>query len=273
MLKKRVIFTLLYDNGSFMLSRNFRLQKVGDLKWLKKNYNFSKLSFSIDELIVLDVTRTKRDKNKFLDHIHALSEVCFIPIAAGGGVRDVEFAHSLVNNGADKIVVNSLIGQSMEAINSIVAELGSQCVLASVDAKKVANDYVVYTENGTVQQDLSLKEWLYKLLEVPVGEVYLNSIDRDGTGQGYQKELLEYIPIDFQLPIILSGGAGKYQHFIEGLNDKRVDAVATAHLFNFIGNSLEDSRVALLKEGYNLAKWDINICESIKGFFSTNENV
>ena len=69
MLKKRVIFTLLYDNGSFMLSRNFRLQKVGDLKWLKKNYNFSKLSFSIDELIVLDVTRTKRDKNKFLDHI------------------------------------------------------------------------------------------------------------------------------------------------------------------------------------------------------------
>ena len=273
MLKKRVIFTLLYDNGSFMLSRNFRLQNVGDFKWLMKNYNFSKLSFSIDELIVLDITRTKRDKNKFLEHVHALSEVCFIPISAGGGIRDVEFAHRLVNNGADKIVVNSLIGQSMEAITSIVAELGSQCVLASVDAKKIDNDFVVYTENGTLPQGLSLQEWLKKLSEVPVGEVYLNSIDRDGTGQGYQKELLEYIPMDFQLPIILSGGAGKYQHFIEGLNDKRVDAVATAHLFNFIGNSLEDSRVALLKEGYNLAKWDVNIYESIKGFFSTNENI
>ena len=72
---------------------------------------------------------------------------------------------------------------------------------------------------------------------------------------------------------ILSGGAGKYQHFIEGLENKKVDAVATAHLFNFIGNSLEDSRIALLKEGYNLAKWDVNICESIKGFFSPAEKL
>jgi len=271
MLKKRVIFTLLYDNGSFMLSRNFRLQKVGDLQWLKKNYNFSKLSFSIDELVILDVTRTERDRKKFLNHVRALSEECFIPIAAGGGVRDVEFAHSLVNNGADKIVINSLVGQSIETIRNIVAELGSQCVVASIDAKKVKNEYMVYTENGTLQQSFSLQEWLDKLTEIPVGEVYLNSIDRDGTGQGYQKELIEFIPVDFQLPIILSGGAGKYQHFIEGLESKKVDAVATAHLFNFIGNSLEDSRIALLKEGYNLAKWDVNNFESIKDIFSPAE--
>ena len=90
----------------------------------------------------------------------------------------------------------------------------------------------------------------------------------NGTGQGYQKELIEFIPVDFQLPIILSGGAGKYQHFIDGLEDNKVDAVATAHLFNFIGSSLEDSRTELLKEGFNLAKWDVNICESIKDFFS-----
>jgi len=268
MLKKRVIFTLLYDNGSFMLSRNFRLQKVGNLQWLKKHYNFSKLSFSIDELVLLDVTRTKRDHQKFLDHVRALSEVCFIPIAAGGGVRDIELAHRLVNNGADKIVINSLVGQSMKTIDDIVAKLGSQCVLASVDVKKVKNDYKVYTENGTLEQSFSLQEWLEKLAEVPVGEVYLNSIDRDGTGQGYQKELIEFIPVDFQLPIILSGGAGKYQHFIDGLEDNKVDAVATAHLFNFIGSSLEDSRTELLKEGFNLAKWDVNICESIKDFFS-----
>ena len=270
MLKKRVIFTLLYDNGYFMLSRNFRLQKVGDLQWLKKNYNFSKLSFSIDELVILDVTRTERDRKKFLNHVRALSEECFIPIAAGGGVRDVEFAHSLVNNGADKIVINSLVGQSIETIRNIVAELGSQCVVASIDAKKVKNEYMVYTENGTLQQSFSLQEWLDKLTEIPVGEVYLNSIDRDGTGQGYQKELLNFLPDDFQLPVILSGGAGKYQHFIEGLEDKKVDAVATAHLFNFIGSSLEDSRNALIKEGFNLAKWDVNIFESIKNFFPVN---
>ena len=270
MLKKRVIFTLLYDNGSFMLSRNFRLQRVGDLEWLKKNYNFSKISFSIDELIILDISRTKRDHKKFLNHIRALSEVCFIPIAAGGGVRDIDFAHSLVNNGADKVVINSLVGKSIEVIDNIVAELGSQCVVASVDVKKVDNNYKVYTENGTLQQSDSLQEWLFKLAEVPVGEVYLNSIDRDGTGQGYQKELLNFLPDDFQLPVILSGGAGKYQHFIEGLEDKKVDAVATAHLFNFIGSSLEDSRNALIKEGFNLAKWDVSIFESIKNFFPVN---
>jgi imidazole glycerol-phosphate synthase subunit HisF len=268
MLKKRVIFTLLYDDGSFMLSRNFRLQRVGDLEWLKKNYNFSKLSFSIDELILLDITRTKRDHKKFLQHVRALSEVCFIPIAAGGGVRDKELAHSLVNNGADKIVINSLAGEGIEVIEDIVAELGSQCVLASVDVKKVNDDYKVYTENGTLQQSGSLQEWLIKLTEVPIGEVYLNSIDRDGTGQGYQKELIKHIPDDFQLPIILSGGAGKYQHFIEGLEDKKIDAVATAHLFNFIGSGLEDSRIALFNEGFNLAKWDVSIFESIKDFFS-----
>ena len=272
MLKKRVIFTLLYDNGSFMLSRNFRLQKVGNLEWLKKNYNFSKLSFSIDELVLLDVTRTNQDHEKFLSHVRALSEVCFIPIAAGGGVRDIELAHRLVNNGADKIVINSLVGKDMDTIDNIVAELGSQCVLASVDVKKVKNDYKVFTENGTVEQSYTVQEWLQKLAEVPVGEVYLNSIDRDGTGQGYQTELVEFIPDDFQLPIILSGGAGKYQHFINGLEDKKVDAVATAHLFNFIGNSLEDSRTALLNNGFNLAKWDVDICESIKDCFSVSEN-
>jgi len=88
MLKKRIIFVLLYDNGSFMLSRNFRLQKVGDLQWLKKNYNFSHISFSIDELIILDVTRGGRDEEKFLFHVKSLTEECFVPIAAGGVFED-----------------------------------------------------------------------------------------------------------------------------------------------------------------------------------------
>jgi len=273
MLKKRVIFTLLYDSGFFMLSRNFRLQKVGDLQWLRKNYNFSKVSFSIDELVVLDVSRTKRDSHKFLDHVRALSEECFIPIAAGGGIRDVGYAHKLINNGADKIVVNSLIGQSIETVKNIASELGSQCILASVDVKKIKNDYIVLAENGTLQQNFSLQDYLYKLMEVPVGEVYLTSIDRDGTGQGYNKDLIRQIPNNYKLPIIISGGAGKYQHFMEVLKDERVDAVSTAHLFNFMGSGLSDSRTELLNEGYNLPSWDMSICESMKCFFGPSLNI
>jgi imidazole glycerol-phosphate synthase subunit HisF len=269
MLKKRVIFTLLYDSGFFMLSRNFRLQKVGDLNWLKKNYNFSKISFSIDELVVLDVTRNNRNQEKFLDHVRALSEECFIPIAAGGGIQDIDYAHNLISNGADKIVINSLISENIKTVQHIASELGSQCIIASMDVKKIKNDFIVFTENGSKQQAFSLDEYFEKLMDVPVGEVYLNSIDRDGTGQGYMKELIGQIPKNYNLPIIISGGAGKPQHIMEGIKDKKVDAVSTAHLFNFVGSSLEVTRFELLNEGLELAKWDMSISESIKGFFES----
>ena len=122
MLKKRVIFTLLYDNGYFMLSRNFRLQKVGDLQWLKKNYNFSHIAFSIDELIILDVTRGERNEEKFHDHVRSLNEECFIPIAAGGGIRTLEQARRLLRSGADKVVINTLLAENSSVITKISKE-------------------------------------------------------------------------------------------------------------------------------------------------------
>jgi len=259
MLKKRVIFTLLYDRGSFMLSRNFRLQKVGDLHWLKKNYNFSQIAFSIDELIVLDVSRGARDEDKFRDHVRSLTEECFVPIAAGGGVRTLEQARVLLRSGADKVVVNSLADTAPDVISEIVAEFGGQCVIASVDAKKMDGRFVVWTENGGMRQETSLDQWLADLVELSVGEIYLNSIDRDGTGQGYDKELLEYFPEVMPIPVILAGGAGHYHHLAEGLSDDRVDAVATAHLFNFVADNLKESRNSLLENGFNLAAWNIEM--------------
>jgi len=107
MLKKRMIFTLLYNHGAFMLSRNFRLQKVGGLSWLKKNYDFSQVAFSIDELIVLDVSRGERDLAQFCEHLKGLADGCFVPIAAGGGVRSLADARMLLRSGADKVVVNT----------------------------------------------------------------------------------------------------------------------------------------------------------------------
>ena len=124
MLKKRIIFTLLYDQGTFVLSRNFRLQKVGDLRWLKENYDFSRVAFSIDELIILDVSRGDRDEEKFREHVGSLSEECFIPIAAGGGIRNVEQARQLLYSGADKIVVNSLLSNDEDVIQEIAFEFG-----------------------------------------------------------------------------------------------------------------------------------------------------
>ena len=270
MLKKRVIFTLLYDSGSFMLSRNFRLQKVGDLRWLQKNYNFSKVAFFIDELVILDVTRGKRDKKKFLDHVHALTKECFVPIAAGGGIRTIEYARELIGFGADKIVVNSLVAKNPEIISELVTEFGSQCVLAAVDVKQENQRFCVWTENGTVQQAETLDCWLNKLNKLCVGEIYLNSIDKDGTGQGYQENYVKYIPDEMVVPVILAGGAGKWQHFKEGLSLDRIDAVATANLFNFIGNGLEIARATLIKNGFDLPVWNNNLAGHLKGIFSSN---
>lgn len=265
MLKKRVIFTLLFDSGSFMLSRNFRLQSVGDLQWLQKNYNFSHVAFSIDELILLDVSRGKRDIHLFCEHLKSITEGCFIPIAAGGGIRTVEDAKLLLRSGADKVVVNTPICENPELLSQLASEFGQQCIVGSIDANlpNHESDYKVMTSNGSKLVDVSLKTLLEKISHYPIGELYLNSINRDGTGQGYDLGLLDQIPNDFPMPVILAGGAGKYQHLAQGLSDPRVDAVATAHLFNFVGDGLERSRQSLIEEGFSLAKWERSLSKEI----------
>jgi len=247
-----------------MLSRNFRLQKVGDLNWLKKNYVFSKISFSIDELIVLNVSRKNKDEDLFKDHIKELTKECFIPIAAGGGIRKVEEARILLRSGADKIIINTPIFTDPNLISSIAKEFGQQCVVASVDIKKEPNGYNIFIENGQRVIENSLKEYLHELADYPIGELYLNSIDRDGTGQGYDDKLLEFLPDDFPVPVIIAGGAGNYKHFISGLKSKKTDAVATAHLFNFVGMGLENARKNLVEKGFNLPIWDNRIMTQLK---------
>jgi cyclase len=256
MLKKRVIFTLLFDNGSFMLSRNFRLQRVGNLNWLKKNYNFSKIAFSIDELVILDVTRGKRDQANFCSQIEALTDGCFVPIAAGGGICCVKDARTLLRSGADKVVINTLMDINPNEIFEIASEFGRQCIIASIDVTRINNVLFVKTENGSKVNDFVFSKWIDKLLGLPIGELYINSIDRDGTGQGYDMSILDNLNGPLPIPIILAGGAGKYNHLADGLSDPRVDAVATAHLFNFVGDGLEKAREELIKNKFVLPIWE-----------------
>jgi len=271
MLKKRMIFTLLYNHGAFMLSRNFRLQKVGDLRWLQKNYDFSRVAFSIDELIVLDVSRGERDIISFCAHLKALTEGCFVPIAAGGGVRSVDHAKMLLRSGADKIVVNTPLFNDPVLIGKIAAEFGQQCVVASIDAKYAPGiGYQIWVENGSKFVEGTLAEWLKNVSRFAVGDLYLNSIERDGTGQGYDLGMLDQLPEKMPIPVIIAGGAGNYHHLAEGLSDDRVDAVATAHLFNFVGDGLEHARRGSINTGHNLPIWDHSVAQELKGFYKKN---
>jgi imidazole glycerol-phosphate synthase subunit HisF len=256
MLKKRIVFTLLYDNGYFMLSRNFRLQKVGDLSWLQQHYNFSHIAFHIDELVVLDVSRNTRDSSRFCETLQELSRGCFAPIAAGGGVSSVSAARALLQSGADKVVVNSILFTSPSLVRELVEAFGQQCVVGSVDLKRNKDGvYRVYVENGGRELEGSAKDLLAPLSYGLIGEIYLNSIDRDGTGQGYDFELLSVLQGDWSAPVILAGGVGNSEHLKAGLEDSRVDAVATAHLFNFVGDGLAKARSKIVDSGVPLASW------------------
>ena len=265
--KKRVIFTLLYNNGNFMLSRNFRLQQVGNLEWLFKNYAFSKVSLSIDELIVLDVSRCNRDAETFCRCLSAIAKDCFVPISAGGGIRSVAYAQMLFHSGADKLVVNSPFSQDPDLIFELASLFGRQSIIASVDVKRSEDTIGVWTENGTREEHIDLFSWLSRLLQLPIGEIYLNSVDRDGTGQGYDLGLLKHLPESIRIPFILAGGAGTYEHLAKGLREAKVDAVATAHLFNFIGDGLEKARKMLISEGIDLPRWDSSLASGLYGCF------
>ena len=262
MLKKRLIFTLLFDSGRFMLSRNFRLQSVGNLDWLKKNYNFSQISYSIDELIVLDVTRKSRDIDHFCMALKQLTEGCFVPISAGGGINQINSAHKLLRSGADKIIINSGLFENRNFVSDLASQFGEQCVVASMDIKSTPNgNYQVYSQNGMKCEVNSAEYWVNNVANQSVGEIYLNSIDRDGTGQGFDLGILELLPEGIKKPIILAGGAGNASHLSTALGDSRVDAVATANLLNFVGTGLKEARKSVVSSGIVLPMWNVELLE------------
>lgn len=256
MLKKRVIFTLLYQNSGFYLSRNFRLQRVGGIDWLQNNYRFSSIAQSIDELIILNVSRSQ-EKNSpdFASAVSLVSSNCFVPLALGGGIYSHADAEFFIGIGADKLVLNTALAHSATLVKDLVSVYGSQCIVASVDFRLEDGQPIVYTHQGQQRLDCEFAYFMQQLENMGVGEIYLNSIDRDGTGQGFLMESLNYLNSSMQLPIILAGGAGNKFHLLEGLQRNGVDAVATANLFNFIGDGLPTAREYLLQQDVPLARW------------------
>jgi len=254
MLKKRIVFTLLHQEKSFYLSRNFRLQKVGDLDWLKRNYDFTLITKSVDEIIVLDVSRKGKDINNFCNIIKKFTKDCFIPISVGGKINDLEIAKRYIDSGADKLVINTNLFNK-KLLEKISHTFGEQCLIASVDFKRENKNFRAYTNNGKEKNSKDIK-LIFKLLEkFPIGEIYLNSIDRDGTGNGFEFDVLKHLPKTLNKPIIFSGGAGNYKHLLKALKNKKIDAIATANLLNFVGNGLQEARNLIAQNGFKLAEW------------------
>jgi len=257
MARKRVIYTLFYADGGFMLSRNFRLQRAGDVRWLLKNYHFETVASCIDELLIVDVSRKGYDREAFLAAVGSVVEGCFIPVALGGGIKDFETAALFVESGADKIVVNSLFDSDPAVVRRIADVYGSQCVIGGIDLRRTAAGTVeVLGQQGSVVLDSTPAERVQLMLDSGAGELLVQSVDRDGTGFGLDLDLTTVVGAPLAAPLILCGGCGKGSHMLEALVRPEVDAVATANLFNFIGDGLLKARSELTAGGLDLACWN-----------------
>ncbi len=257
---KRIIFALLYSRGEFFLSRNFTLQKVGNLNWLKNNYRFGETCEYVDEIIILLITPTPTlsDKKNFLKDVNKFREKIFVPITLGGGVTNLNDVKMYFDNGADKILINQIVHKDLKSVEKISKHYGSQALSIMVDYKKLNNKYYTFINSGKTRS-FELKEYLNKVKNLNFGEIIFNSIDNDGTGFGFDDPIIKKIPYFLKNPILLMGGAGKPQHFYEILRNKKISGAITANLFNFLGKGLELSRNYSINKGLKIIKFsDLN---------------
>ena len=256
MLKKRLIFTLLYNNGEYQLSRNFRLQQVGDLKWLRQNYDFDSIAYSIDELVVLNVSREQSCMATFANNLIELSQHYFLPVTAGGWVRSLEDATLLLRSNADKIIINSLLFENPELVREMSSIFGTQCIVASIDCRTILGDYRVFTDCGRRDTGLTPPQAVRYAQDLGVGEVYLTSIDRDGTGFGYDLSLYHSVRNICRVPVIMSGGVGQSEHLAQGLRLDDITGASTANIFNFMADGLKVARKYLQDQDIPMASWE-----------------
>ncbi len=256
MLKKRLIFTLLIAKGLFQLSRNFSLQSVGTLDWLRKHYHFLSISRSVDELVLLNVTRGDKQMDAFCDSIARLSASSFMPIAAGGGIVSLDDAYRLLDAGADKLVVNSALFTTPRLVEDLAKTFGRQCVVASLDYRGTGERAQVYSQEGRIGTGMTLAAAVRRAEEIGAGELYLTSIERDGTGQGYDVATLEWACGLSRMPVIASGGVGNFEHLLQGLQIANVTGASTANIFNFMSDGLTQARKFIEANELPLARWE-----------------
>jgi imidazole glycerol-phosphate synthase subunit HisF len=262
-LKKRLIFTLLVDNQAFQLSRNFSLQKVGDLHWLFNRYNAESILHSIDELVVLNVGKKEKNTDSFIELLEQLSQKCFMPITSGGGIYNIDDAKKIFRAGADKVILNTALFSNTELIKDIATIYGNQSVVASIDYRIINDNPVIFTNNGQNKVNIAFDDMLSNISKMCIGELYLTSIDQDGTGRGYDINTLKRVAAILDIPIIASGGVGKFEHLQEGIMLEGVTGVSTSNLFNFIGNGLKLAREFLTKNHVKMATWDYKELEGL----------
>lgn len=237
MLSKRLIACLDVRNGCVVKGVQFEeLRNAGDPAALARRYNRE----GIDELVILDVTATLESRQALADTIRAVSRELFIPLAVGGGIRSLEDAEAAIEAGADKVSVNSAALADPTLITRLAARYGSQAIVVAVDAKRQDGVFAVYSRSGSTAANRQAVEWAKEAEAAGAGEILLTSIDRDGTREGFDCELTAAVSAAVSIPVIASGGAGTFAHFLEVFTAGRADAALAASVFHYAEHAVSD---------------------------------
>jgi cyclase len=230
MLTKRIIPCLDVKDGRTVKGVNFvSLRDAGDPVELAQRY----AQEGADELVFLDISASEEKRKTLAQLVRDVAQAIDIPFTVGGGISSVEDVGVLLDNGADKVSVNSAAVRRPELISELAQRFGTQCIVAAIDAKQIEDEWVVYLVGGKVPTGRRLFEWASEAVERGAGELLFTSMDHDGTKQGFANAALKKLSETVSVPVIASGGAGEMTHFVDTFVEGNADAALAASVFHF----------------------------------------
>lgn len=259
MIKKRLIPVLYIMNGLIVRSEDFSYhQNIGNIVDEAKRYN----EWDVDELIYIDISREKHydlrrdDLNLKSYHtienvIKSIAKVCFMPLTFGGGIRTIEDVDYRIKNGADKVTLNTGAFENPKLITQAAKKYGSQAIVISVDYKMTKDQPIVFTKFGKKNTKTTVFNWIKRCEKLGAGEIFLNSIDRDGKANGYDIEIIKKVVKSTKLPVIACGGAGSPSDFSNLAKHVNISAIAAGNIFHFTELSYPRAKILLKKEKQN----------------------
>ncbi len=246
MLSKRVIACMDVRNGQVVKGVQFQdLRHAGDPAELARRYNVE----GIDEVVVLDITATLEGRRTLADTVHAVAAEIFLPLAVGGGIRSESDAATVIDAGADKVSLNTAALKQPDLITTLANRYGSQAVIVAIDAKRLDDRFAVYVRSGQTDAARDAVEWAREAEARGAGEILLTSMDRDGTRAGFDCALTAAVSSAVNIPVIASGGAGGFDHFVDVFTAGRADAALAASIFHYAESSVHDLKVHLRDRG------------------------
>lgn len=245
MLKQRLIAVVIVRDGQVVQSVKFKHTNVIHYDAIHAIESFNR--WCVDEIILINVSKSSDSKPQFLDVVKHISKQCFVPLSVGGWVDDYDYASQLIKSGADKLVLNSAFYNNENLITSLVRTYGSQAIVASIDCV-TENAPQVAINRATERLNYSPVQWSEHCEGLGAGEIFFNSVEFDGARKGYDLENLKDVSQHVSIPVIAFGGAFRWKHFVEGFK-AGADAVAAANIFHYTEHSTKHAKRHIHKEG------------------------